>query len=165
MLTLRLTQKLASSLHVTLERDAIPATNLSADWCCQRFTFSRSRFLLITNASTFYSVVVRAQGMGNFSDFTAGVVAGLRGYLVYAGHELIFTRLIGPECGGVRFVPVANRHALGVMNEFIFMSKMYLEDLSPVETSDRLNACPVSTLMGKFPSDVFPPFATRRDDA
>jgi hypothetical protein len=165
MLTLRLTQKLASSLHVALERNVAPATNLSADWCCQRFTFSRSRFLLITNASTFYSVVVRAHGMGNLSDFTTGVVAGLRGYLVDAGHERIFTRLIGPESGEVRFVPIGDRHALGVMNEFIFMAKEYLEDLSPVETSDRLNACPVSTLMGKFPSDVFPTVATKRDDA
>jgi hypothetical protein len=103
--------------------------------------------------------------MGNLSDFTTGVVAGLRGYLVDAGHERIFTRLIGPECCEVRFVPVGDRHALGVMNEFIFMAKVYLEDLSPVETSDRLNACPVSTLMGKFPSDFFPPVATKQGDA
>lgn len=103
--------------------------------------------------------------MGNLSDFTNGVIAGLRGYLLNAGHELTFTRLIGPECTEVRFVPVGDRHALGVMNEFIFMAKGYLEDLSPLETSDRLNDCPVSTLGGKFPSDLFPPVGMKPSEA
>ena len=46
------------------------------------------------------------------------------------------------------------------MNEFIFLAKHYLEDLSPIETSDRLNDCPVGPLGGKRPHDVFPPKAT-----
>lgn len=67
--------------------------------------------------------------MSNESDFISGVISSLHHYLEMAGHE------------------------------FIFMAKYYLQDLSPVETSDRLNGCPVSPLGGKFPRDVFPPAA------
>ena len=154
---LRLTQKLAASLSVHLPKDAAPAVNPCADWCCHRFTAGRCRYLLVTNATTFYSVVLRAQGMGNESNFIAGVISGLRGYLEAAGHEFVFTQIITPGSAEVRFHPVADRRILGVMNEFIFMAKVYLADLSPVETSDRLNECPVSPLGGKFPTDVFPP--------
>jgi len=157
MLVLRLTQKLAASLRVPLPKDTTPVANPCADWCCHRFTANRSRYLLVTNASTFYSVVLRAKGMGNESDFITVVVSGLRGYLQAVGHELVFARVIGPAAAEVRFSPVADRRILGVMNEFIFMAEAYLDDLSPVDTSDRLNSCPVGPLKGKFPSDVFPP--------
>jgi hypothetical protein len=157
MLTFRLTQKLASSLRVSLSMEGPSAVNPCTDWCCHRFASGRLRYLLVTNASTFYSAVLRGQGMGNASDFIAGVISGLRGYLVAGGHELEFTQLIGTESGEVRFRPVGDRRILGVMNEFIFMAKAYLADLSPAETSDRLNVCPVGPLEGKAPVDIFPP--------
>lgn len=157
MLTIRLTQKLASSLRVRFSMDATSAVNPCTDWCCHRFASERTRYLLVANASTFYSLVLRAQGMGNESDFIAGVISGLRSYLVAGGHELVFTQLIAPESGEVRFRPIGDRRILGVMNEFIFMAKAYLTDLSPAEASDRLNDCPVGPLGGKGPADVFPP--------
>jgi hypothetical protein len=115
------------------------------------------RYLLVAHASTFYSLVLRAQGMGNESDFVTGVLSGLRSYLVAGGHELVFTQLIAPESGEVRFRPMGDRRILGELNEFIFMAKAYLLDLSPAEASDRLNDCPVGPLGGKGPVDVFPP--------
>jgi hypothetical protein len=157
MLTLRLTQKLAARLHVQLAWETAPSANPYADWCCHGFTVARYRYLLVTNASTFFSVVLRAQGMSDESAFIAGVISGLRRYLEMAGHEFAFTQLIAPESAEVVFRPVGDRRILGVMNEFIFMAKYFLEDLSPFETSDRLNDCPVGPLGGKFPRDVFPP--------
>jgi len=156
---LRLTQKLAESLRVHLPKDAAPVVNPCADWCCHRFTAGRYRYLMLTNATTFYSVVLRAQGMGNESDFIVGVISGLRSYLEAAGHRFVFSQFIAPASADVRFSPVADRRILGVMNEFIFMAKVYLADLSLVETSDRLNECPVGPLGGEFPTDVFPPGA------
>jgi Domain of unknown function (DUF6933) len=160
MLTLRLTQKLAARLHVSLLSNVVPAANPAADWCCHRFTADRCGYLLITNAPTFLSVVLRAQGLGDESAFISGVLAGLREYLRSAGHEFAFAQLIAPETSEVVFRPVGDRRILGVMNDFIFMAKLYLTDLSPSETSDRLNECPVSPLRGKFPRDVFPPRPT-----
>jgi len=157
MLVLRLTQKLAATLRVRLPADALSPLNPCADWCCHSFRAGRRHYLLVTHATTFYSVVLRSQGMGNEPDFIAGVISGLRGYLQAAGQEFAFTQFIGPASGEVRFRSVADRRVLGVMNEFIFMAKEYLVDLSPIETSDRLNHCPVSPLGGKFPDDVFPP--------
>jgi hypothetical protein len=162
MLVLRLTQKLAASLRVPLPVDAPSATDPCADWCCHKFTVNRFRYILITNALTYYSVVLRVQGMGNESDFIAGVVAGLHSYLRGAGHELAFAEVIAPAAAEVRFSRVADRRILGVMNEFIFMAKLYLEDLSLVETADRLNECPVGPLKGKCPSDIFPPRGAAR---
>lgn len=161
MLTLRLTQKLAARLKVPLAREQVTAANPCADWCCHGFTVDRYRYLLVTNAPTFFSVVLRAQGMGNESVFITGVISGLREYLRQAGHEFAFVQLIAPESAGVVFRPVGDRRILGVMNEFIFMAKCYLDDLSPFGTSDRLNDCPVGPLGGKFSRDVFPPASTR----
>jgi hypothetical protein len=157
MLTLRLTQKLADRLHVRLPEEPAPSANPCADWCCHRFTVDRYGYFMVTNASTFFSVVLRAQGMGDESAFITGVISGLHRYLETAGHEFAFSQLIAPESAEVVFRPVGDRRILGVMNEFIFMAKYYLEDLSPFETSDRLNDCPVGPLGGKFPRDVFPP--------
>jgi len=157
MLTLRLTQKLAASLRVPLQKDAAPATNPCADWCCHKFTANRCRYFLVTNASTFYSVVLRAQGMGSRSAFIDGIIACLRSYLEGAGHLFVFTQLIAPASTEVQFVPVSDRRILGVMNDYIYMSKFYLEDLSPAQTSDRLNECPTGPLGMMHPSEVFPP--------
>lgn len=156
MLTLRLTQKLAARLHVPLPKEPAPAANPCADWCCHRFTVDRYGYLLVTNVPTFFSVVLRAQGMGNQSAFITGVLSGLREYLHQAGHEFTFTQLIAAEAATVVFRPVGDRRILGVMNEFIFMAKLYLPDLSPFETADRVNECPVGPLRGTFPCDVFP---------
>jgi hypothetical protein len=161
MLTLRLTQKLAARLHVQLPPGTVPAANPAADWCCHGFTVARCRYLLVTNAPTFFSVVLRAQGMGDESAFILGVIAGLREYLGSTGHEFAFAQLIAPESGAVAFRAVGDRRILGVMNEFTFMARDFLEDLSPFETSARLNECPVGPLRGKFPCDVFPPVSPR----
>jgi len=160
MLVLRLTQKLAARLRVRLQSNAVPAASPCADWCCHGFTADRCRYLMVTNASTFFPVVLRANGMGDESAFINGVTAGLREYLQQAGHEFAFAQLIASESATVVFRRVGDRRILGVMNEFIFMAKHYLEDLSPIETSDRLNDCPVGPLGGKRPHDVFPPKAT-----
>jgi hypothetical protein len=157
MLTLRLTQKLAARLQVQLAREPAPAANPFSDWCCHWFTVDRYRYLMVTNAPTFFSVVLRSQGMSDEPAFITGMLSGLREYLQQAGHEFAFAQLIAPESAAVLFRPVSDRRILGVMNEFIFMAKCYLDELSPVETSDRLNDCPVGPLGGKFPRDMFPP--------
>jgi hypothetical protein len=157
MLTLRLTQELAASLRVPLASDPAPPINPCADWCCSSFIATRRRYVLLTNASTYFSAVLRAPGRQNQAAFLAGAISGLRQYLTSAGHEFTFGRFIGSETNEVRFRPISDRRIRGVMNEFVFMARFYLEDLSPIETSDRLNGCPVGPLGGKSPRDVFPP--------
>jgi hypothetical protein len=156
MLTLRLTKKLAASLRIPLVLAPHPPANPCADWCCTRFIASRHSYLLLTNTTTYFSTVLPAQGLTNEAAFNRGTISGLRRYLTLAGHEFTFDRYIGPEIFQVLFRSVNDRRILGVMNEFVFMAKYYLLDLSPAETSDRLNDCPVGPLGGKFPRDVFP---------
>ena len=162
MLTLRLTQKLAHRIRVDLPAEVPPAGQACADWCCHAFTFTRCRYLLVTHATTFYSVVMLARGAANASGLIKTVTSGLRTYLAQAGHSFAFEQFIAPETMVVAFSPVKNRQILGVMNEFIQMAPHYLVDLSPFETSDRLNRCPIGPLDGQSPTHVFPP---RRDGA
>lgn len=157
MLTLRLTQKLARRLRVDLPAEVPPAGHACSDWCCHAFTFARHRYLLVTHATTFFSVVMLAKGAGNASGLIKIVTAGLRTYLAHREHALAFQQLIAPEMMEVAFSPIHNRRILGVMNEFIQMAPHYLVDQSPFETSDRLNECPVSPLDGHSPARVFPP--------
>ena len=157
MLTLRLTQKLAGRLRVDLPAEVPPAGHVCADWCCHAFTFNRYRYLLVTHATTFFSVVMLAQGAGNASGLIETVTLGMRTYLPQAGHAFAFEQLIAPQMMEVAFSPVKNRQILGVMNEFIQMAPYFLTDLSPFETSDRLNQCPVGPLDGHSPARFFPP--------
>ena len=157
MLTLRLTQKLASRLQVELPATVPPGRQACADWCCHAFTFARRRHLLITHPTTFFSVVMLARGAGNASDFIRTVSAGLHTYLAHSGHAVVYEQLIAPEMMAVSFSPINNRQVLGVMNDFIQIAPHYLNDLSPFETSDRLNHCPVSPLRGGTPASSFPP--------
>ena len=156
MLTLRLTQKLARRLRVDLPAEVPPAGHACADWCCQTFTFARHRYLLVTQATTFFSVVMLARGAGNASGLIKTVTSGLRTYLPQAGHAFAFEQLIAPQMMEVAFSPVKDRQILSVMNEFIQMAPYFLTDLSPFETSDRLNQCPVGPLDGHSPARVFP---------
>ncbi len=157
MLTLRLTQKLARRLRVKLPPEVQPATHPCADWCCHVFTVARHRYFLVTHATTYFSVILRAKGATNPSDFVTTVTAGLRMYLADAGHTFAYERFIAPELAAVAFSPVGNRQITGVMNDFARVASFFLTDLSPFETSDRLNEVPVSPLGGKSPVDLFPP--------
>ena len=157
MLTLRLTQKLASRVRVKLPTEVPTAGNPCADWCSHAFTFNRRRYLLVTHATTYFSVVMLGRGAANASGLIKTVTSGLQTYLAQAGHAFAFEQFITPEVTVVTFSPVKNRQLTGVMNDFILMARYYLDDLSPHETSDRLNQCPVSPLHGDSPQCVFPP--------
>ena len=163
MLTLRLTQKLACRLRVDLPAEVPPAGHACADWCCHAFTFNRYRYLLVTHATKYFSVVMLARGAANASGLIKTVTSGLRTYLPQAGHVFAFDECIAPEMTVVAFSPVKNRQILGIMNDFNQMARHYLMDLSPFETSDRLNQCPVGPLDGDAPARVFPP--GRRDSS
>jgi hypothetical protein len=138
MLTLRLTQKLAARLQVQLAREPAPAANPCADWCCHGFTVDRYRYLMVTNAPTFFSVVLRSQGMSDEPAFITGMLSGLREYLQQAGHEFAFAQLIAPESAAVLFRPVSDRRILGVMNEFIFI--VTGRDVGPAQRLSRRSA-------------------------
>lgn len=157
VLTLRLTQKLAGRVRVELPAEVPSAGHPCADWCCHAFTFDRHRYLLVTQATTYFSVVMLGRGAANASGLIKTVTSGLQTYLAQAGHAFAYEQFIAPELMVVTFSPVKNRQLTGVMNDFIQMARYYLEDLSPHETSDRLNQCPVSPLHGDSPQRVFPP--------
>ena len=157
MLTLRLTQRLARRIRVDLPAQVHPAGDACADWCCHAFSFARRRYVLVTHATTFFSVVMLAKGAGNAPGLVKVVTAGLRTYLAQGEHAFVLEQRIAPEMAEVVFSPIKDRRVLGVMNEFIQMASLYLVDLSPVETSDRLNGCPVGPLGGRVPSEAFPP--------
>jgi hypothetical protein len=157
MLTLRLTQVLARRLKVDLPAEVAPAGHACADWCCHSFSVARHRYLLVTHATTFYSVVMHAHGASTAPGLIKTVISGLGNYLSGAGHAFAFEQLIAPQLAEITFSPVQSRPITGVMNQFIQMAPSFLVDLSPFETSDRLNRCPVGPLDGKFPTHRFPP--------
>ena len=157
MLTLRLTQKLARHLREELPPEVQPASHPCADWCCHVFMVARHRYFLVTQATTYFSVVLNGKGAANRSDFVSTVTAGLRTDLADTGHAFAFERFIAPALATVAFSPVGNRQITGVMNDFIQMAPHFLTDLSAFETSDRLNQVPVSPLGGKSAADLFPP--------
>jgi uncharacterized protein DUF6933 len=54
----RLTQKLASKIHVRLSRCLTPAENPFADWTGHLFTADRAQYIIVANTVSLYSVVM-----------------------------------------------------------------------------------------------------------
>jgi hypothetical protein len=153
----RLSHKLAKKLKTPLPK-AIPADpNPFADWSGHLFTADRTQYLILTNTLSLYSTVIYGRGISNDSQFLDRALSSIREFMVADGQEFIFRKFIAPAAGTVRFAPTLNRSVTGSMNDLVDEAQMRLteDELSPFDTSFKLNEVPLSYLGYKVPRDAF----------
>ena len=77
--------------------------------------------------------------------------------MVDDGFEFICRRLVAPATGTVQFSKALNRSVTASMNDLVYHAKMWLTegDLSPFDTSFRLNKIPMSRFGYRNPREVF----------
>jgi len=136
-----------------------PDSNPYADWAARLFTCNRCQYILITNTTSLYSMILYGRGIPDEHSFINEVLRSMREFLTSQGHECIWDRFIAPHLTEIAFSRAFSRQVTGSMNDIEFQAKvtMHYHGVSPHELSVRLNEVPFTMLPGfARPCDVFP---------
>ena len=153
----RLSQKLAKKLKIA-PTVCIPLDpNPFADWSANLFTADRAQYVIVTNTSSLYSMVMHGRGISDDSEFLDAALTQMREFMPSDGNEFIFRRFIAPTIGEVRFSKALNRGVTGSMNDLVFHAKVHLirYNVPPGEIFWTLNDMPMSYLDYKSPRAAF----------
>jgi hypothetical protein len=159
MMIFRLTAKLAKKIGL----DPLPVLPCDKDkdplldWNAHLFTVQRTQYILVTNTKSLYSLVVPGRGITTDRQFVQSVRTGLQAFVAGQGHHLRAAKDLLSQDRETFFSRITNRRILGSMNDFIFQSKIRLEEgqQTPFEVSFYLNETPMSYLKYRSPKKVF----------
>lgn len=154
---IRVTQKLADKLKVAPKACLPEEVNPLADWVAHLFTVQRVQYIIVTNSATLYSVVMHGRGISNEAVFYQRLQENISDFMTTEGFGDLFQLSIAPEAANIRLSKTGDRSVLGSINDHIRCAKVYLGEpveLSPFETSRRLNSAPMSMLRYARPVDA-----------
>ena len=155
---IRLTQKLAKKINsLDAMNNLLLAKNPYLDWSANLFRAQRVQYLIITNTTSLYSMIMYGRGITNHSDFIKGIMSTMRDFLKADGNEFIYRRFIEPDVSTVMFAKSLNRAVTGSMNDLIYGAKFLLEyrELAPWDASFKLNETPMSYIKYRNPKKAF----------
>lgn len=154
---LRLSTKLARKLHVAPSKVLPQDENPFADWSAHLFYADRTQYILVTNTASLYSAVMYGKGITTDSDLILQTLTLLGEVMSDDGFRFMFERLVAPSSSHVALSKALNRAVTGSMNEFVYQAKGYLieDEMSPYDTSFRLNQIPMGQLKYALPKETF----------
>lgn len=154
---LRLTQKLGKKIGVTPKRSLPLDPNPFADWSGHVFTADRTQYLILTNTAALYSALLYGRGVTNDSGFLDRALGAIREVLIDDGLEFLHQRFVVPATGTVSFSTSLGRSVTGSVNDLVGQAKHWLieRELSPFDTSFRLNDVPMSSIGFSTPREAF----------
>ena len=156
-LSARLGKKIKVVPSVVLPADSNPY----ADWSAHLFTAARSQYILISNTTSLYSMVMLGEGITDDNKFLKRMMNYMGEFMRHDEHKLIFDKLIDPSASTVSFSKSFNRAVIGSMNDLVFQSKFYLaERIFLFDVSRKLNEAPMSYLDYSNPREAFMKMAT-----
>ena len=126
-------------------------------WYANLFTAQRVQYILTTNASSLFSVVMYGRGITDESEYLNQFLSTLREYLIESDMRMIFERIIAPETKTFTFLKTNDRSVLASMNDMVRTSKAMLEikEMSPWDLSKEINMTPFGALGYGHPQEVF----------
>jgi len=153
----RLSQKLNTKLKAGTLSSMPLDQNPFADWSAHLFVAARTQYILVTNSTSLYSVVVYGKGVTDGNIFVQRFLSSLSEFLADDGQQFVYRQFIAPASGSVRFAKAVDRSVTGSMNDMIFHAKACLieDELSPYEVGFKLNEIPFSSLKYASPKKVF----------
>ncbi len=154
---IRVTAKLAKKLHI-VPGESLPADeNPFADWSSHLFTVDRTQYILISNTTSLYSMIMYGRGITNDWQFLDHITSYIGEFLRDNGYEFIFERLIVPSMGSVAFSKALNRSVTGSMTDMVFLAKVHLVERAAAlyDVSQWLNQVPMSSLEHGCAKDAF----------
>lgn len=154
----RLTQKMAKKIKESPSLYCPADSNPYIDWSAHLFTAQRAQYIIITNSTSLYSIILHGRGITDDAAFIDHAMSGMADFMCRDGYEFQFRRLIAPNATDTVFVKLSDRRVLGSMNDLIRMAKWHLAEgqLSPFEAAEKINKAPMSYLDYDHPRWAFP---------
>ncbi len=152
----RLSQKLATKLHVST-LSALPAdANPYADWSAHLFTADRTQHIIISNTKSLYSAATYGKGITDSAVFIDRALSTIRDFMEADKQAFAYHRFIAPASVNVRFAKMLDRAIIGSINELVKSAKFRLEEdeVSPFDVAAELNEVPM-TALGRYTAETF----------
>ena len=153
----RLTNKMAKKIKESPDSTLEPPNNPFLDWAADLFIAERTHYILLTHCRSLLSCVAYAKGINNYDAFIRIANQSIKDCLSVYEYEFIFESLVAPQMGNVIFSKVGNRKVNGVMVDLVKHAKYYLsvDELSPLEITQRLNKIPQCSRKNPWPIKAF----------
>jgi len=155
---IRLTQKLAKKIDSLDALNVLPIDqNPYLDWSANLFRSERVQYIIITNTTSLYSMIMYGRGITDHSDFIKGVLSTMRDFLIADDNEFIYRRFIEPDDSPMIFAKSLNRSVIGSMNELINEAQFHFryKELSLWDISQRMNQTPMTRIQSSYPREAF----------
>jgi len=154
---MRITTRLGKKIGVVPAQILPAAPNPFTDWTAHLFTASRAQYIILTNTTSLYSMVMYGAGITDDCTFLKRATSYMGEFIRDDGHEFIFERLVAPSTATVTFSRALDRSVTGSMNDLVFQAKLMLteREVSPWEVSFELNKTPMSYLKYSNPRETF----------
>lgn len=144
----RLSHKLNAKIKAGKLSEMPLDENPYADWSCHLFTAARTQYIIMSNTTSLYSVVMFGAGTTNDNRFTERAMCNIREFMEADGQSFVYQRFMVPASGTVRFAKALNRSVTGSINELIKFAEYMLadDDMSPYDVGFQLNDILLSAL-------------------
>ena len=155
---IRLTAKLAKRLHIPLQQALPSHDNPYLDWTATLFSADRVQYIMLTNATSLYTVVFYAKGLTSDDKFLRQSQHVLREHLTAVGFGFSYQRFIEPGFMNAALSKNNNRSHTASMNDLVRHARAHLIEggMSPVALSLWLNKIPMGALKYACSLEVFP---------
>lgn len=157
---IHLTDKLRKKLKIDPLSRVEKETGAYLRWYANLFTINRFQYILVTNSSSLFSVVMHGRGISDINSFHSEFLSTLRDYLSELDMRMIFERVIAPDSGNITLSKTIDRSVLGSMKDMVDMNKISVEEYgkeySPWDMARLINETPFRTINYDHPFKVFP---------
>lgn len=143
---IRLSQQMSKKVKLPSMVIHEAAANPLCDWAMHLFRFNRLQYLLATNTTSLFSVVIPGRGITDGDTLLNQLFPSMHELHRHAGLEEAFERFIAPNVASVVWSKANNRAVTGSMNQLIYEAQWLLKDseledsgLNPAELSQHLN--------------------------
>jgi len=157
MMIIRTSANLSKKIHVVPAQSLPLNSNPFADWSARLFTADRAQYIVVTNTTSLYSVLMHGRGITSDHVLIQRAVTAIGDQLREDGLSFLFERLFAPETTHVAFSKALSPSVTGSLNDIVKHAKFYLAErgLSPFDTARMLARYPMGALAYAFPNEAF----------
>jgi len=154
---IRFTDKLSKKLKIGPLTKVVDDPGRYLEWYAHLFTANRYQYILVTEASSLFSIVMYGKGINHDGKFIEQLIDQLREYLEETENQVIFDRIIAPTLGAIMISKTSSKKVLGSMNDMVSLSKRVLEDEEtiPWDLANFINRTPFKAIAYKTPTKAF----------
>jgi len=157
MMIIRTSVNLNKKIHVAPASSLPLSSNPYSDWSARLFTAERAQYIVVTNTSSLYSVLMHGRSITDENAFIQRTITAIREQLAEDDLSFLFERLVAPETARVAFSKALSPSVTGSLNDIVKHAKFYLAErgLSPFDTARMLARYPMGALGYAFPHEAF----------